>query len=192
MNFLISLPDFLVQRLLVEWTDLAGIARLDSSFCHHLSRVSFLAVAFSTTTVYCHTPECISSANDMRICYYVIWVIRRNVLIDSFSLGLQLIRNQHLWKSLLEITGYKLKSIKMVMSEFFQIPLPSALISSITTKCPNLTSLSLQSCIINAPALFERMLIDCPIISLAFSYGEHSPSLEKYTLIARRCSICNH
>ena len=113
MDILLSMPDELFSHLLLDWLDLATIARLDSADLSHHSRTKFLSHISNTSFV--HDGYAFSSVDDpvTKQVRLIQWLVHRECRVRRVCLSVELQQYEDLLTEFFRISGSSLHRIEI-------------------------------------------------------------------------------
>lgn len=113
MDILLSMPDELLSYLLLDWLDLAAIARLDSAYLSHHSRTKFLSHISNASFV--HVGNTVSSIDDpvTKQVRLIQWLVCRECRVRWVCLSVELQQYDDLLTEFFRISGSSLHRIEM-------------------------------------------------------------------------------
>lgn len=100
-----DLPDALLRSVLGEWLSTAAVGRLDTAFCNHSSRSSFLQIAYAGDVVYSLKPVRLRELTDHIFEKSVRWCVARGAKVDTILCTTLFQSDESLCTSFLRTSG---------------------------------------------------------------------------------------
>jgi hypothetical protein len=164
MNILLDLPEDFARLVLVKWTSVKDIARLDSAVANHTLREPFCALAYNLLTVY--TDAVKQDDLNANIRSVLKWAITRSARLDGIIIDGRLCPYPCDARSLLSaflsmsgsaISWLNLGSHRSRADDFIQHAM-----LEVAKRCPNLQHVNVRV----AETEFGALLWDQPLITL--------------------------
>eukprot|EP01032_Pedospumella_encystans_P016696 gene16696-19040_t len=113
MDILLSLPEEFLRYILLNWLDLATIARLDSAYASHHSRTKFLSHIYNASFV--HDGYVVLSLDDpvTKQVKLVQWLVRRECRVRRVCLSVDSRQCEELMTEFFRISGSSLHNIEI-------------------------------------------------------------------------------
>lgn len=189
-NLLLSLPESLTQKLLVDWLHITDVVRVDSAHCSRKLRVVFCNTAFRST-VYQHFHSSTVLLNSNKSCY-MEWLLRRQVYVDKLSIPMERSDLNELYTQYFGTVGGCLQEINL--TDKFGHGACYRPIDIIAKNCPKLVVLSITSgSMVMEPAGLQALFESCHLLRKLCVVSYAAPDLQYrnlngYVTIATHCT----
>lgn len=160
MDVLLAMPDELLRHLLSEWFDITTIARLDSAYVSHNSRVKFISHVYNSKTVFTHNAR-ISAVSTNKQQEFVEWLVRRRCRVRCLCISIELQRNEELMTEFFRVSGSSLQKIEIRERE--SVP-HSDLLWVLLKHCSNLQEFCVKGCFPEISDFLHELSVCCPYI----------------------------